>query len=139
MITSDEQAVKLTRGEIRGLLDRFAAAQREADVKTLSQLLTDDFELVGPLGFVVPKQLWLEQFDSGVLQIESLEWDEVEIRTWAYAGLAVAIGRLSQTATCGEHRTDGQFRVTAIAIGHGTTWHLAGTHYSSIVPPNPSR
>jgi hypothetical protein len=135
MTTSDEQIVTTTRTEIKALLTRFAEAQRLSDVDDLSGLLTEDFKLVGPLGFVVPKQEWLEQFRTGMLQIQSLEWDEIDIRTHAYAYFAIAIGRLTQAATFARKAADGQFRVTAIAIGHGTTWHLAGAHYSPIAAP----
>ena len=75
MITNDEQIVTMTRTEIKYLLTRFAEAQRLSDVDDLSGLLTEDFKLVGPLGFVVPKQEWLEQFRTGTLRIQSLEWD----------------------------------------------------------------
>jgi len=135
MITSDQQTVNMTTHEISRLLERFADAQRLADLDALSELLTDDFKLVGPLGFVVPKQQWLAQFRSGALQIESLEWDDVDIRTHAYANSAIAIGRLTQAATYADHRADGQFRVTAIAVGHGVSWQLAGAHYSPIADP----
>jgi hypothetical protein len=135
MITSDQQAVSLTSQEISKLLERCAEAQRRSDLDALSELLTDDFRLVGPLGFVVPKQLWLEQFRTGALQIESLTWDEVDIRTYAYTNFAIAIGKLTQTAAYAQARSDGQFRVTAIAIGHDATWQLAGAHYSAIAPP----
>jgi hypothetical protein len=135
MTTSDQQMVSMTTDEISTLLDRFAEAQTLSDLDALSELLTDDFKLVGPLGFIVPKQKWLEQFAAGTLQVESVEWDEVDIRTYAYAGFAIAIGRLTQTATYAQNRADGQFRVTSIAIGHGVTWHLAGVHYSAIGAP----
>ncbi len=135
MITSDEQIVTATRGEITDLLIRFAEAQRRSDVDDLSGLLTDDFKLVGPLGFVVPKQKWLEQFRTGMLEIQSLEWDEIDIRTHAYAHFALAIGRLTQAGTHAGKAAAGQFRVTAIAIGQGTSWHLAGAHYSPIAAP----
>jgi ketosteroid isomerase-like protein len=135
MITNDEQIVTMTRTEIKDLLARFAEAQRLADVDHLSALLTDDFELVGPLGFVLPKREWLEHFRTGMLQIQSLEWDEIDIRTHAYASFAIAIGRLTQTASYAGKPADSQFRVTAIAIGHGTSWHLAGAHYSPIAAP----
>jgi hypothetical protein len=106
-----------------------------SDVDELTGLLTDDFKLVGPLGFVVPKQDWLKQFRAGTLEIQSLEWDEIDIRTRAYAYSAIAIGRLTQAASYARKPADGQFRVTAIAIGQGTTWHLAGAHYSPIAAP----
>jgi hypothetical protein len=135
MTTSDQQIVGLTSEEIGKLLDGLAEAQTRSDVDALSGLLTDDFKLVGPLGFVVPKEQWLEQFHAGALQIESLEWDEVEIRTYADAGFAIAIGRLTQAATYAQNRSDGQFRVTLIAIGRGVRWQLAGAHYSPIAAP----
>jgi ketosteroid isomerase-like protein len=135
MITNDEQIVAMTRTEINDLLTRFAEAQRLSDVDELRGLLTDDFKVVGPLGFVVPKQEWLKQFRTGMLQIKSLEWDEIDIRTHAYAYFAIAIARLTQAATYARKPADSQFRVTAIAIGHGTSWHLAGAHYSPIAAP----
>jgi len=135
MITNDEQLVTMTRSEIKDLLARFAQAQRLSDIDDLSELLTDDFKLVGPLGFVVPKQDWLEQFRTGMLQIQSVEWDEIDIRTHAYTYFAIAIARLTQAATYARKPADGQFRVTAVAIGHGTSWHLAGAHYSAIAAP----
>ena len=135
MTTSDKEILTMTRAEITDLLTRFAEAQRLSDVDELSGLLTDDFKLVGPLGFVVPKQAWLEQLRTGMLQIQSLEWDEIDIRTHAYACFAIAIGRLRQAATYARKPADGEFRVTAIATGHGTSWHLAGAHYSPIAAP----
>jgi hypothetical protein len=135
MTTSDQQIVSLTSEEISKLLERFAEAQTLSDVTALSGLLSDDFKLVGPLGFVVPKQQWLEEFHSGALQIESLQWDEVDVRTYADAGFAIAIGTLTQAATYAQNRSDGRFRVTVIAIGHGVRWQLAGAHYSPIAAP----
>jgi ketosteroid isomerase-like protein len=135
MITSDQQTANMRGSEIGKLLERFAEAQRLSDLDVLSELLTDDFKLVGPLGFVVPKRQWLEQFRSGALKIESLGWDDVDIRTHADPGFAIAIGRLAQTATYADNRADGEFRVSAVAVGHGASWHLAGAHYSPIADP----
>jgi hypothetical protein len=139
MSTNDQQIVSQTTDEISKLLERFSEAQTLSDLDALSGLLTDDFKLVDPFGFVAPKRWWLERFGTGALQIESLEWDEVDIRTYAYAGFAIAIGRLTQSAMYAPNRSDGRFRATAIAIGHGTTWHLAGIHYSAIAAPSRSR
>ena len=101
MTTSDQQIRDMTTNEMIKLLERFAEAQRRSDLDALSELLTDDFKLVGPLGFVVPKHQWLEQFHSGALHIESLDWDEVDIRTHAYANFAIAIGKLTQARAAG--------------------------------------
>ncbi len=132
MITSDQEITNMTTDQITALLGRFAEAQQLADVAALSELMTDDFKLVGPLGFVVSKQQWLEQFYSGALRVESLVWDELDIRTYSYANFAIGIGRLTQRAAYAQNRSDGQFRVTATAVGHGVSWRLAGVHYSPI-------
>jgi ketosteroid isomerase-like protein len=136
MITNDAQIGATTANEIRALLTLYAQAQQLSDLEALAEILTDDFELVGPLGFVVEKEQWLEQLWSGALRIEALQWDEVDVRTYADAGFAIAIGRLTQTATYAGSRADGAFRVTAIAVGRGLSWRLAGLHFSRIVDPN---
>jgi ketosteroid isomerase-like protein len=135
MITTDEQTQAVTTTHIEELLGRFAEGQRLSAVDALSDLLTDDFTLVGPLGFAVPKHLWLEQFRTGALQIESLEWDEIDVRTHGYAQVAIAIARLTQTAKYAQKPANGRFRVSVIALRHGPDWHLAGAHYSPIGAP----
>jgi ketosteroid isomerase-like protein len=139
LVTIDEQIQEMTANEIERSLQAFADAQRGGDADALGRLLTEDFKLVGPLGFVVPKAQWLEQFRTGALQIESLKWDEIDLRTHGYAQVAIAIGRLTQTATYGQARADGQFRVTAIALRAGPSWQLAGVHYSPIAAPGSAR
>ena len=138
MITSNEYTQAMTTNEIELVLEEFADAQTRGDVDALAQLMTDDFKLVGPLGFVVPRAQWLEQFDAHALRIESLDWDELDIRTYGYREVAIAIGRLTQTATYAQTPAGGQFRVTAIALRDGPRWRLAAGHYSRIAdPPSP--
>jgi ketosteroid isomerase-like protein len=135
MITNDEQIQAMTTEQTEELLHRFVGAQASADVDALRALLTDDFKLVGPLGFVVPKEQWIAQFSSGALQIESLDWDEIDVRTHGYAQTSIAIGQLTQQAKYAGQPANGRFRVTAIALRHGPHWRLAGAHYSGIAAP----
>jgi ketosteroid isomerase-like protein len=135
MNTGDEQIQAMTAGQTEELLYRFAGAQARADVDALGALLTDDFKLVGPLGFVVPKEQWLAQFSSDALQIESLAWDEIDVRTHGDAQIAIAIGRLTQQASYAGQPANGRFRVTVIALGSGSHMRLAGAHYSGIAAP----
>ncbi len=137
VISTDQQAQANTTNQIKNLLNGSAEAQRLSEVDDLSSLLSDDFTLVGPLGFVVPKQQWLAQFRTGALRIASLEWDEIDIRTYGYAQVAIIVGRLTQAATYAEKPADGRFRVTAIALRLGPRWQLTGAHYSPIAAPPP--
>jgi hypothetical protein len=58
-----------------------------------------------------------------------LKWDDVEVRDYGTA--AVAVGRQTQRTTYRDAPPDGQFRVTHIAVGTDDG-RLAGLHQSPI-------
>jgi ketosteroid isomerase-like protein len=119
-----------TDQQIRDLGQRFAEAQQQGDAAALESLLADDFRLVGPLGFVLDKQVWLEQYRAGALVMRSVQWDEVDVRD--YGDAAIAIGRQIQQAAYQGRPADGRFRVTQLAVRGDGGWVLAGLHFSSI-------
>jgi ketosteroid isomerase-like protein len=57
----------------------WTAAEQIGDAETLATLLTDDFSGVGPLGFVLPRPMWLDRHHQG-LAYEQFSRDEIEIR-----------------------------------------------------------
>jgi ketosteroid isomerase-like protein len=120
-----------TEDQIRDLDRRWLAAELAGDAGALATLTTDDFHLVGPAGFVLDKQQWLDRYRSGALTTNSLSLEEVDIRDYGHA--AVAIGVQTQQATYQNHPVDGRFRVTHIAVRDGERWLLAGQHLSAIV------
>jgi uncharacterized protein (TIGR02246 family) len=132
---TDQQAQDSSLREIEELVRQLADAQQRGDVDELDSLLSEDFKLVGPFGFVVGKPQWLEQFRPQALQISTLEWDELDVRTYGPARLAIVIGRLVQQATYAGRPSDGTFRVTVMAIRGGDRWRIAGAQYSAIAPP----
>ncbi|HKF31054.1 MAG TPA: nuclear transport factor 2 family protein [Jatrophihabitantaceae bacterium] len=116
--------------EILQLGHRWAEAEQRADVETLDALAVADFALVGPLGFVLDKQQWLDRYRTGDLTTSSLTWDEITVR--GYGDAAVAIGRHTQRASYRGQPSDGQFRATHIAVRTGDQWQLAGIQLSPI-------
>ena len=132
---TDQHTQGFSANQIEDLLHWFADAQARPDVEALASLLSEDFKLVGPLGFVVGKSQWLEQFRSGALQISALDWDELDVRTYDDPHVSIAIGRLQQRAAYAGRPSDGTFRVTVIGIPSGDHWLIAGLHYSAIAPP----
>jgi hypothetical protein len=78
--------------------DRRRAA---ADAAALDDLAVDDFALVGPAGFVLDKQQWLERYRSGALRHSKFEWSEEALRLYGEA--AIALGRQAQRATYNGH------------------------------------
>ena len=112
---------------------RWAAAERGGDADALAPLLADDFLLVGPLGFMLDKMQYLGSRRSGDLKHESLVWDDVHVRD--YGDAAVAVGSQTQRSMFQGRDASGRFRVTQVAIRRGERWILAGLHYSPIAQP----
>ncbi len=119
--------------EIRDLGQRWAEAEVRGDIAALDALATDDFRLVGPAGFILDKQQWLDRYRSGTLVTRSLRWEDVEVRV--YGDAAVAVGRHIQQAQHQGNPVDGEFRATHIAVHDADRWRLAGVHIGPLGTP----
>jgi ketosteroid isomerase-like protein len=127
MNSTEERVIELGR--------RWADAEQRGDVDELAALTTDDFTLVGPVGFVLTKPQWLDRYRTGDLVTTSIDLAEVEVRD--YGDAAVAVGVHAQQAAYQGHPADGRFRTTHVAVRRGDTWLLAGMHLSPIGGPPP--
>ena len=96
-------------------------------------LTTDDFKLVGPLGFVLDKPVWLRRYRDGGLVTSRLDWRDVDVRV--YGPAAVAIGVQDQDARFRDNVRNGAFRGTHLYVLDGEEWKLAGIHLSPISEP----
>lgn len=120
-----------TTTEILALGKRWAEAEQSADTAVLDDLAVDEFRLVGPFGFIIDKNQWLERYRSGALDTKSLSWDEVEVRD--FGNTAIAIGRHTQQATYGGRSADGQFRITHVFISSADSgWRIANIQLSQL-------
>ena len=106
----------------------WAQAERRGDVAALDDLLTDDFTAVGPRGFVLDKAKWLERYASGALVHDSFTWDEVKVRQYGRA--AVAVGVQGQQSVFEGRDADGDFRITQTIVEVDGRWRLAAVHLS---------
>jgi ketosteroid isomerase-like protein len=120
-------------GAIADLGRGWAAAELQSDVRALRSMLTDDFVCVGPLGFLLTKEQYLQSRESGDLEHESFAWDDVRVRR--YGDAIVAVGSQTQTSTYRERDASGRFRVTQVWARQGDTWAIAGMHLSPIAQP----
>src|SRR5262245_51187312 len=66
--------------DLATLVTTWADAERDSDAVTTDRLLTDDFIGIGPVGFQLPKQAWLERQTSGDLKYDELTLGEVTTR-----------------------------------------------------------
>ena len=112
---------------------QWANAERAGDADALEPLLADDFLLVGPLGFMLDKTQYLGSRRSADLRHESLVWEDIRVR--AYDNAAVAVGSLTQRSTYQGRDASGQFRVTQVTVRYDDRWTIVGLHYSPIAQP----
>jgi ketosteroid isomerase-like protein len=124
-----------TAASIQDVGARWAEAEVAGDVSTLDALATDDFRLVGPFGFVLDKEQWLDRYRSGDFVTTSMTWHDVETRD--YGDTAVAIGTLSQRAAYQDTPADGDFRIGHVFVRRGGEWAIANIHISLAAPPGP--
>ncbi|WP_326835764.1 nuclear transport factor 2 family protein [Amycolatopsis rhabdoformis] len=122
-----------TTEEITDLGDRWVAAETAGDTETLAALATDDFELVGPLGFVLDRSQWLDRYRSGGLVTHELAWRDVAVRE--HGDSAIAVGVHDQRASHRGNPVDGQFRSTHVLVRRDGRWQLAGMHLSPLGAP----
>ena len=111
-----------------------ARAEVAGDTATLDALSTDDFTLVGPVGFVLDKQQWLDRYRGGGLRTRALAFEDAVTRL--RNDCAIRIGRHVQEAEFQGRPVNGEFRATHIAVRDDDgRWRLAGVHLSPIGGP----
>jgi ketosteroid isomerase-like protein len=126
----------MSEQDILDASQRYRAAELNGDATAIDKLLTDDFRAVGPFGFIVEKPRWLERYRNAELNYEVIEWNDIEVRQ--YGDAAVAIGRWDQRATHMGNPASGSFRVTQIFVRDDRGWAVCGVHFSPIAaPPQP--
>jgi ketosteroid isomerase-like protein len=114
--------------ELADFAHRWTQAERRGDVAALDALLTDDFTAVGPRGFILGKKQWLDRYASGALIHDAFTWEEVTIRQYGRA--AVAVGVQGQQSIYDGRDADGYFRVTQMIVEVDGAWRLAAVHLS---------
>lgn len=75
---------------VNDTLATWADAERLCDAAMTDSLLTDDFLGIGPVGFQLPKNAWVQRLTDGQLDYEELSLDEVSIREYSASAIAVA-------------------------------------------------
>src|SRR3712207_212859 len=100
------------------LVEDWAAAELHGDTTFLERTLADDFIGVGPRGFTLTKEQWLDRHETGSLRYESFGLDEVEVRP--YGDAVVTVCRQSAEGVYedenGRYDIHEQFRATLVFV-----------------------
>jgi ketosteroid isomerase-like protein len=113
---------------VLGISMRWASAERDGDTTLLATLLTDDFVGVGPRGFTLSKQGWLDRYSSGALRHDTFSWDDVQVRV--YGDAAIAVGMTASNGTFSGQPISGRSRLTQVLVRANGSWVIAGIHMS---------
>ena len=113
--------------EVRDLQDEFDRAELHADAAVLERLIADDFQSIGPKGFVLDKEQWISR--HSYFRYHALDTSEVDIRTY---GDHTAIVRNVQRNRA-THRDDEvalTVRVSQVWIRYEAAWRLVAIQFS---------
>jgi ketosteroid isomerase-like protein len=121
--------------QVEELAREWASAELRGDAPFLGGVLADDFVGVGPRGFTLTKEQWLARHEVGNLRYESFGLEEVEVRPYGEA--AVAVCRQSADGVYedenGRYDINEQFRATLVFVKQRERWLLAGLQLSPIL------
>lgn len=128
--------------QLERTLQQWSAAELHGDVDRLNTLLADHFTGVGPLGFILTKQEWLDRHRQHALSYTRFALDELTVRRFD-AG-AVALARQDVEGAWRGHPVPAALRTTIVLTLVDGSWRLAATHTSFIAgtagaPPVPGR
>jgi ketosteroid isomerase-like protein len=116
--------------QLEKLAEDWATAELRGDTAFLERNLADDFVGVGPYGFLLTKDEWLERHVSWKLRYESFRLDEVRVRLYGEA--AVMIARQMSKGKYEHNDLPGSLRVTLFFAQQEGRWLLARIHMSFI-------
>jgi hypothetical protein len=126
-----------TEKELLELANSWIDAEKRGDILFLEDTLIDDFRGIGPLGFVLSKNEWIERHKSGDFKYESLNLKETNVRV--YNDAAILIGLQEQKAAYKGNSINAQFRISLVFVKHNEKWKIAGIQLSAIGQPPVTR
>ncbi|WP_152364828.1 nuclear transport factor 2 family protein [Microlunatus speluncae] len=130
----------MNHDETTAFLDAWCAAEQAGDVAALDRYLADDFLAIGPLGFSLTRQDWLDRHASGVLTYDSFGLTETDTR--GYGDVTVVVARQDGDGAYRGHPVPSATRVTLLLVRGEHGQRLAGIQHSFIAgtpgtPPIP--
>jgi ketosteroid isomerase-like protein len=121
--------------ELTRLVDNWANAELASDTNSLRATLADDFVGVGPRGFQLTREQWIDRHESRSLRYESFGLDEVGVRP--YGDAAVVVCRQDADGVYeddnGRYDIHEQFRATLVFVRQQGRLRLAGLQLSPIL------
>lgn len=114
----------MSNQDIQTFLSQWSEAERRGDRSALAPLLAEDFVGVGPLGFTLPKEAWLNRFGPEGLKYDRFELDELQVHN--YGETAMVVARLNQPGSFQGNPIPAATRATMTIVDQPEGRKLAG-------------
>lgn len=123
------------KAELAAVERRLIMAVQRKDLETLNEIWDDDYLGTAPNGRVVSKADLMAAVNDNVIQIETLEPEDLYVRL--FDDVAVMTGKAAVKATVVNEPVDTSVRGTGIFIRRGGKWKIAGVHVGPNIPEGP--
>jgi hypothetical protein len=90
--------------ELNKRAEEWAAAELGGDTASLGEILTDDFAGVGPRGFTLGREQWLQRHEIRKLRYDPFGLDEVQMRHYGDAAVSRSRGFIHPALTRREYK-----------------------------------
>lgn len=119
--------------EIDDLVTRWSEAERQGDAGALDSLLHEDFRGIGPAGFVLTKEQWLDRYRQGDLVNEAFSWEDTDARS--YGDTTIVVGVQAQTTAYRGQDSSGRFRGSLVATRAGDQLSIVHVQLGMLAGP----
>ena len=113
---------------VREVQERFDEAERSADLDTLRELIAEDFLSIGPRGFLLDKDQWIDRHEH--FRYQRLETGEVDVRR--YGDTAIVRNVQRNRATYRDQQVAVDTRVSQVWIRRDADWRLVAIQFSPL-------
>jgi hypothetical protein len=114
--------------EVRDVQDRFDRAELDGDRETLRELTADDFLSIGPKGFVLDKEEWIDR--HGLFKYHELNTSETDIRRYGDTAVVRNVQRNHATWQGNEVRVN--TRVSQVWVRRSGAWQIVAIQFSPL-------
>jgi hypothetical protein len=117
--------------DVRSIQDRFDQAELTGDRDTLRELIADGFQSIGPRGFVLDKDQWIDRHDQFVYHV--LDTSETDVQVHGDDDdIAIVRNVQRNRATYRGQDIAASTRVTQVWIRQDGRWQLAAIQFSPL-------
>ena len=125
----------MVQDTIRNLQDAFEQAELHDDRERLRELIDDDFVSIGPRGFVLDKEQWIDRHNQ--FSYTALVTSELDVRV--YDGAAIVREVQRNRSRYKDEELEFAFRVGHVWRGQNGDWKLVAIQFSPLAEAEAGR